>query len=125
MTASRVLGSACSSAVTAACYSEKAVNCMTQAIKGRKTKFHPCNKMKLYCSSMERKVSSLLQFQLGASAYGTDVQIPVQYFPIKPNGLAVCEESQYQLRNVSATIGSTKLYGIGRRSRTMHTENEY
>ena len=125
MTASRVLGSACSSAVTAACYSEKAVNCMTQAIKGRKTKFHPCNKMKSYCSSMERKVSSLLQFQLGASAYGTDVQIPVQYFPIKPNGLAVCEESQYQLRNVSATIGSTKLYGIGGRSRTMHTEDEY
>ena len=125
MTASRVLGSACSSVVTAACYSEKAVNCMAQAIKGRKTKFHPCNTMKSYCSDMEKKVSSLLQFQLGASAYGTDVQIPVHYFPTKPNGLAVCEESQYGHRTESATIGSTKLYGIGGRSRKIHIENDY
>jgi len=113
MTVSKLVGAACSAVVNVACYLDKAVNCMAQAIKARKTKFHPCNKMKSFCSSMERKVSSLFRFQLGASAYGTDVQIPVQYFPIKPNGLAVCEESHYQQRNVSATIGSTKLYDIG------------
>ena len=113
LTVSKLLGSACSSLVNAACDVDKAVNCMAQAIKGRKTNFHPCNKMKSYCSIMEKKVSNLLQFQLGPSAYHTDVQIPVYHFPIRPNGLAVCEESQYQQRNISATIGSTKLYDIG------------
>ena len=113
ITISRFLGTACSGIVTVACYLDKAVNCMAQAIKAGKTKFHPCEKMKTYCSIMEKKVAALLPFQLGKSFYGTDVKIPVPYVDTPPNRFAFCNGSAYTFKAVSATIGSTKLYGGG------------
>ena len=113
ITISRFLGTACSGIVTVACYLDKAVNCMAQAIKAGKTKFHSCEKMKTYCSIMEKKVAALLPFQLGKSFYGTDVKIPGSYVDTPPNRFAFCNGSAYTFKAVSATIGSTKLYGGG------------
>ena len=124
MSFSRLLGSACSGVVTVACYLDKAVNCMAQAIKAGKTKFHPCNKMKTYCSIMEKKVASVFLFQMGKSEYATDVQIPVEYLPILVNGFKICEGSPYKQSNLSATIGSTTLQGIGEITKTPNVKKK-
>ena len=113
ITVSILLSSACSGVVYAACYLEKAVQCMAQTIKTGKANFHPCSKMKSYCSIMEKKIAILLPIKLGNSFYGTDVNMPVDFITTAPQGFKICQRAMYKFKGVSATIRSTKLNGGG------------